>query len=104
MSTRTKGGIAMAVARIFDGKGWTPEQYDELLGRLLDGLGRGRQPAPGVLFHWAAATEDGMRAVDVYESREAADTLAGQIGPIAGELGLAMPEITEFEVHDYLTP
>jgi hypothetical protein len=45
-----------------------------------------------------------MRAVDVYESREAADALAGQIGPIAGELGLAMPEISEYEVHDYLTP
>lgn len=94
----------MAVARIFDGKGWTPEQYDALLKRLLDGLGRGRRTAPGVLFHWAASTDAGMRAVDVYETREAADTLAGQIGPIAGELGMAMPEITEFAIHDYLTP
>ena len=94
----------MAVARIFDGKGWTAEQYDDLLKRLLDGLGRGRRTAPGVFFHWSAATEDGMRAVDVYETREAADILAGQIGPIAAELGLAMPDITEFEVHDYLTP
>ena len=94
----------MTVARIFDGKGWTPEQYDELLGHLLDDLGRGRKAAPGVLFHWSAATDDGMRAIDVYETREAADTLAGLIGPLAGELGLAMPEITEFPVHDYLTP
>ena len=94
----------MAVARIFDGKGWTEEQYDELLKRLLDGLGRGRRAAPGVLFHWSAPTNEGMRAVDVYESQEAADALAGQIGPIAGELGMAMPEISQFEVHDYLTP
>lgn len=94
----------MTVARIFDGKGWTAEQYDELLRRLLDGLGRGRRSGPGVLFHWSAATEDGMRAVDVYESREAADALAGRIVPIASELGLATPEITEFEVHDFLTP
>ena len=94
----------MTVARIFDGKGWTTEQYDELLRRLLDGLGRGRRTAPGVLFHWSAPTGDGMRAVDGYESREAADALAGQIGPIAGELGMSMPEITEFEVHDFLTP
>jgi len=92
----------MTVARIFDGKGWTAEQYDELLRRLLDGSDGGRRAAPGVLFHWSAATEDGMRAVDVYESREAADALAGQIVPIAGELGLAIPEITEFEVHDFL--
>lgn len=94
----------MTVARVFDGKGWTSEQYDELLKRLLDGLGRGRRTAPGVLFHWSASTDEGMRAVDVYESREAADAVAGQIGPIAGELGLAMPEISDYEVHDYLTP
>ena len=94
----------MAMARVFDGKGWTADEYDELLKRLLDGLGQGRRAAPGVLFHWSAATDAGMRAVDVYESRDAADTVAARIGPIAGELGLAMPEITEFEVHDYLTP
>ena len=75
----------MTVARIFDGKGWTTEQYDELLRRLLDVLGRGRRTAPGVLFHWSAPTGDGMRAVDVYESRDAADRLVAEtIGPIAG--------------------
>ena len=94
----------MAIARIFEGKGWTEDQYDELLKRLLDGVGNGRKAAPGVLFHWSTATGEGMRAVDVYESRDAADALAGQLGPIAGELGLAMPEISEFEVHDYLAP
>ena len=94
----------MAVARIFEGKGWSEDQYDELLSRLLDGIGRGRRAAPGVLFHWSAATEGGIRAVDVYETREAADTLAGLIGPIAGELGLAMPEIAEYQVREYLTP
>lgn len=94
----------MAIARTFEGKGWTPQQYDELLSRLLAGLGRGRVAGPGVLFHWSTATDGGMRAVDVYESREAADALAAQIGPIAGELGMAMPEITEHEVHDYLVP
>jgi len=96
--------MAMAVARIFDGKGWTPEQYDELLKQLIDGLGRGRRAAPGVLFHWSTATDDGMRAVDVYETRDAADELAGRIVPIVQSLGLAMPEISEFELHDYLTP
>jgi hypothetical protein len=94
----------VAVARIFEGTGWTSDQYDELITRLLDGIGRGRRIAPGVLFHWSAATDGGMRAVDVYETREAADRLAGQIGPIAEQLGLAMPAISEYEVHDYLTP
>lgn len=96
--------MLMTVARIFDGKGWTAEQYDELLRRLLDGLGRGRRAAPGVLFHWSAATDDGIRAVDVYDSRESADALAGRIVPIAADMGLATPAISEFDVHDFLTP
>jgi hypothetical protein len=94
----------VAIARVFDGKGWTAGQYDELIKRLVDTLGLepGRS-APGVVFHWAAATDDGMRAVDVYESREAADVLVGEsIGPIAGEIGLPLPEITEYEIHNLL--
>lgn len=89
----------MPIARIFDGPGWTPEQYDDLI-RELDLGGR---PAPGVLFHWAARTDDGMRAVDVYESREAADRLvAEKVGPAAAKLGIAAPAITEYEVHNLL--
>jgi len=95
----------MAIARVFEGKGWTPEQYDKLISALLDRLGRGDRAAPGVLFHWVTTTPDGMRATDVYESREAADALVQeQIGPVAGELGLPLPEISEYEVHRYLAP
>lgn len=91
----------MALAREFDGRGWTEEQYN----RLIEGMDLNGRSAPGVLFHWAAATTDGMHAVDVYESREAADALAQEkIGPVAQELGLPMPEITEYEVHAILTP
>lgn len=94
----------MAIARVFDGKGWTSEQYDALMVRLVDRMQLPPgSPAPGVLFHWAAPTADGMRAVDVYESREAADHLAqNEIGPVAGELGMPMPQISEYEVHSYL--
>ena len=58
----------MAIARVFEGKGWTPDQYDKLIAALLDRLGRGERAAPGVLFHWVTTTADGMRATDVYES------------------------------------
>ena len=96
----------MAIARVFEGKGWTADQYDELIKRLGDQLGLASgQSAPGVLFHWAAPTREGMRAVDVYASREDADRLVGQsVGPIAGEMGLSLPEITELEVHNILQP
>lgn len=95
----------MAIARIFDGHGWTADQYDELIKRLVDQLGLAPgKTAPGVLFHWAAVTDDGIRAVDVYESEQAADTLAKEsIGPIAGEMGLAPPQVHQFEIHDLLT-
>jgi hypothetical protein len=94
----------MAIARVFDGKGWTSDQFDSLNSKLIERLNLGPgQSAPGVLFHWSTNTADGMRVVDVYESREAADELAQQhIGPIASELGMSFPEITEYEVHAYL--
>jgi hypothetical protein len=91
----------MAIARVFDGKGWTPQQYDALIERM----DLGGRSAPGVLYHWAAVTPDGVRAVDVYESRDAADRLAREkIGPLAQELGLPMPQISEYEVRTILQP
>jgi hypothetical protein len=91
----------MAIAREFKCTGWTQEQYDALIERMNFGGHSG----PGVLYHWAAATPDGMHAVDVYESREKADALAQEkIGPLAQDLGLPMPTITEYEVHAILEP
>lgn len=91
----------MAIAREFFGPGWTGEQYD----RLIERMDLGGHAAPGVLFHWAAVTEHGIRAVDVYESIEAAeDLVASRVGPAAGELGLPAPEIRQYEVRGYLTP
>lgn len=94
----------MAIARVFEATGWTPEQYDALIARLVDRLGLAPgASAPGVLYHWAAQTPEGMQAVDVYESRAAADRLAQeQIGPLVQELDLPMPAISEFEVHGML--
>jgi hypothetical protein len=91
----------MPIARTFRGKGWTLGQYDQLIERM----DVGGHAAPGVLFHWAGETGDGMMAVDVYESRDAADQLAQErIGPIAADLGLPMPEIEEHAVDRILTP
>src|SRR5690348_1738658 len=94
----------MAIARVFDGNGWTPEQFDALNGKLIERLHLAPgESAPGVLFHWSTETEGGMRVVDVYESRQAADELAQQhIGPLAAELGMSFPEVTEHEVRAYL--
>jgi hypothetical protein len=91
----------MAIAREFNGRGWTEQQYDTLIERM----NLGGRAAPGVLYHWAGATPDGMHAVDVYESRQAADALTEEkIGPLVAEMGLPMPEVSEYEVHAILTP
>jgi hypothetical protein len=91
----------MAIARLFEAKGWTKAQYDALLERM----NLGGHSAPGVLFHWAAETPEGMRAVDVYESREAADRLVQEkIAPAAQALRLPLPVVTELPVHNYLKP
>jgi hypothetical protein len=91
----------MAIARVFDGPGWTPEQYDALIEKMQ----LGGKAAPGVLFHWAARTDEGMRAVDVYENREQADRLVQElVGPAAAALGLPLPQITEYDVHAMLFP
>jgi hypothetical protein len=91
----------MTLVREFDAPGWTREDYDRLIARM----DLGGHSAPGVLFHWAAKTDAGMRAVDVYESRADADRLVQErIGPLAAELGLDTPQITEYEVHALLRP
>jgi hypothetical protein len=91
----------MAIARMFNGKGWTPEQYD----RLIEMMDLGGHSAPGVLYHWAAPTPEGMIAVDVYENRAGADRLAQEkIGPLVQQLGLPMPNISEYEVRSILQP
>ncbi len=37
----------------------------------------GGQGPPGALFHWCAATDSGIRVVDVWQTREQYDAFAG---------------------------
>lgn len=50
-------------------------------------------------------TDDGIRVVDVWESREAFEQFAREkIRPLTREVGIPdEPEIRFFEVHNYLT-
>jgi len=92
----------MAIAVVMEFSGGNLGQYDQTLEKMQ--LTPGGQTPPGALFHWVAATEDGIRVTDVWESREHFDTFAQEkIGPITGETGLPEPETTFFEVHNYLT-
>ena len=90
----------MAVALVLDFKGATLDQYDQVLEKMDLG---GKTP-PGGIFHWATATDEGFRAVDVWEDRASFDKFAEEaIGPIGQEVGIPNPpEVKEIPVHNYL--
>jgi hypothetical protein len=89
----------MAVGLIVEFKGSTLDQYDQIVEKMDLG---GKVP-PGAIFHWAAATDDGWRAIDVWEDRATFDKFAEEkIGPISAEVGAPQPEITEYAVHNML--
>ena len=93
----------MAVAVVLEFEGGTLEQYDQVLERM--GLSHGGSTPEGALFHWVAATDDGIRVTDVWESREHFDAFAEeQIGPHSQAVGLpGPPTMTFYDVHNHLT-
>jgi hypothetical protein len=95
-------GCSVAVGVQLDFKGSTLARYDEAMERL--GLLPGGPSAAQQLFHWATKTDDGVRIVDVWESREAFEEfLNAKILVVAQEVGVTdPPEIQFFEVHNYL--
>ena len=89
----------MAVGLILDFNGGTLDQYDQITEKMDLG---GKVP-PGAIFHWVAATDDGIRVVDVWEDRATFDKFAEEkIGPFSAEVGAPQPEITEYAVHNTL--
>ncbi len=93
----------MAVGIVMDFNGATLEQYDRVIEKMH--LTPGGQGPPGALFHWCAATDSGIRVVDVWQTREQYDAFArDQIGPITVEVGLpGPPDVTFHDVHNYFT-
>ena len=94
----------MAVAIQMDFQDATLEQYDGILARM--GLARGGRAPAGAISHFVAATDGGMRVVDVWESREVFERFAEEkIGPYSAEVGITTEPTMEFlEVYNHLTP
>lgn len=93
----------MAVGVEMNFPGATLEQYDQVVQKM--GFSPHGPGAPGGIFHWVTKTDDGIRVVDVWESKEQYERFAQeQIGPYAQEAGFpGEPEIRFHEVHNYLT-
>jgi hypothetical protein len=83
--------------------GATIGQYDQILEKM--GLSPGGAVPKGAISHWVAKTDDGMRVVDVWETRAEYDRFAHEkIGPYAKEVGIErQPTIRFYDVHNYLT-
>lgn len=94
----------MAVAIEMDFQDATLEQYDGVIERM--GLVPGGRAPAGAISHFAAATDEGLHVVDVWETREAYEQFAReQIGPYSAEVGITTePTLRFFEVHNHLTP
>lgn len=92
---------SMTVAVQIDFKGATLEQYDQ--GLEGAGLLPGGPSPPGQLFHFVIKVDDGIRVIDVWESRDAYETFArSSIIPVAREVGMPdAPEVQLFDVHSY---
>jgi hypothetical protein len=67
------------------------------------GLKPGGASPPGAISHWAAKTDDGIRIVDVWESKEAYEQFAAEeIGPHMREAGITgAPERRIYDVHNF---
>lgn len=99
--THQTGGI-MAIAVQIDVMGATLRDYDramEIAGFLPGG------PLPeGGLFHWVTDTNDGIRIVNVWTSRDAFDDFSKTQADLLEEIGIdpTALNIEFFEVHNYL--
>jgi hypothetical protein len=93
--------MAVAVEKNF--RGATLDQYDQVIRKM--GFSPRGKGAPGGIFHWVAKTDDGIRVVDVWESKEQYERFAqDQIGPLTQEVGFeGPPEVKYTDVHNYLT-
>src|SRR5437879_13889471 len=91
----------MALAVEMDFNGATLQQYDEVIAKM--GFEPGGRGEPGGLFHWVTKTDDGIRVIDVWESREVFERFAQEkIGPLTADVGLTSPpRITLLVVPNY---
>ena len=93
----------MAIAVQIDVPGVTLEKYDEAI-EFAGFLPGGPLPAGG-LFHWVAKTDEGIRIVNVWASRELFAKFAETQAAIIKEIGVnpASLKVQFFDVHNYLS-
>ena len=83
------------ICRIYDVRGGTLEQYDEVSAKVGD------EKPDGVHVHIAGKTDDGFRVIEVWDSVEHDERyMAAGLGDAIQAAGVPEPTITDFEVHN----
>ncbi len=94
--------MAVVVQQKFTGA--TLDQYDQAAGKMGI-IAEGPHIAPGLLFHYVVATDEGVEITDIWTTREGFEKFAQEkIVPVTQEVGISPPTSVEFnEVHNYNT-
>jgi len=90
----------MTICRIIE-TGRTPEEYDQVRAKVAIG----DSPPPGSKLHIAARGDDGkIRVIEVWDSREEAESFGHKVMAAREELGFGgdRPPMTYLEVHNLL--
>lgn len=96
----------MPVVVVFQGPGFTQENYEESVRRLTNGKSKVESPADwpveGLLAHAAGQGANGFRVVDVWESEEAFGRFGETLLPILEDMGVqGEPEV--YPAHTFVS-
>lgn len=95
----------MAIGVIFDFRGATTEQYDQVCQELNGGQplqSLSDWPGGGCLAHFAGAAPDGLRVADVWESEEKFQAFGAKLMPLLEKAGIPAAQPTVFPVHNFV--
>jgi hypothetical protein len=98
--------VDVPVVAVFEGPGFTQENYDESVRRITGGKSRVESPTDwpveGLLAHIAGLGANGFRVVDVWESEEAFRAFGETLIPVLQEIGVeGEPEV--YPAHTFVS-
>jgi len=83
-------------------KGGTLEQYDQASKEIFNGTLQPKELPDGLWSHVAAATDDGVKVVDVWESKEKFEAFGAKLMPALEHAQVPPTEPKFYEVHNFL--
>lgn len=92
----------MSVMVVIYVKGGKLEQYDQATKEVFGGTLQPSQLPEGLLAHVAAATDDGVKIVDVWESKDNFEAFGAKLMPALQHAQFSSVEPKFYEVHNFL--